>query len=148
RAGTAARTEPESTAQATSAQDPAGAEALELPDGRLRAEFEASADAVELLLLGAGDLVRLEVDGVDHGVRVAHGAPLSLPLGPGRPHRVRAAGEIRGRADFDDARLPGLALGAGRGVGRVLEARAIPAAADRREVRARPDRRAGGGGAG
>src|SRR5699024_3732128 len=35
RAGTAARTEPESTAQATSAQDPAGAEALELPDGRL-----------------------------------------------------------------------------------------------------------------
>src|SRR5699024_10353302 len=33
RAGTAARMEPESTAQATSAQDPAGAEALELPDG-------------------------------------------------------------------------------------------------------------------
>src|SRR5699024_10870169 len=45
RAGTAARTEPESTARATSAQDPAGAEALGLPDGRLRAECELSAEA-------------------------------------------------------------------------------------------------------
>ena len=144
RAGTAARTEPESTARATSAQDPAGAEALGLPDGRLRAECELSAEAVELLLVGAGDLVRLEVDGVDHGVRVAHGAPLSLPLGPGRSHRVRATAEIWGRANFDDARLPGLALGAGRGVGRVLEVHEIHDATDLWEVRALPDRRAGG----
>ena len=144
RAGTAVRTEPESAAQETSAQDAAGAEALGLPDGRLCAELELSAEAIELLLLGAGDLVRLEVDGVDHGVRVAHGAPLSLPLGPGWPHRVRATAEVWGRANFDDARLPSLALGAGRGVGRVLEVREIHDATDLWEVRALPDRRSGG----
>ncbi|AXK46327.1 beta-galactosidase [Brachybacterium saurashtrense] len=119
-----------------------GAEARGLPDGRLTAEFELSAEASEVLLLGAADLVRVGVDGVDQGVQVTHGAPLSFPLTPGRAHRLRATAEIWGRANFDDARRPALALGAGRGVGRVLEVLSAQDATDLWEVRRLPDRRA------
>ncbi|MGO1685523.1 MAG: beta-galactosidase [Brachybacterium sp.] len=118
-----------------------GAEALGLADGRLQAEIELSPEAIEVLLLGAADLVRLELDGVDHGVQVTHGAPLSVPLGPGAPHRLRATAEIWGRANFDDARRPALALGAGRGMGTVLEVRSLHDVTDLWEVRRLPDRR-------
>ena len=121
-----------------------GAEALGLADGRLRAELELSAAAQEVLLLGAADLVRLTLDGVDHGAHVAHGAPLGLPLAPGASHRLRVDAEIWGRANFDDARRPALRLGAGRGAGTVLEVRGIDDVTDLWEVRELPDRRADG----
>jgi beta-galactosidase len=121
-----------------------GAEALGLADGRLRAELELSAAAQEVLLLGAADLVRLTLDGVDHGVHVAHGAPLGLPLAPGSSHRLRVDAEIWGRANFDDARRPALRLGAGRGAGTVLEVRGIADVTELWEVRELPDRRADG----
>jgi beta-galactosidase len=121
-----------------------GAEALGLADGRLRAELELSAAAQEVLLLGAADLVRLTLDGVDHGVHVAHGAPLGLPLAPGSSHHLRVDAEIWGRANFDDARRPALRLGAGRGAGIVLEVRGIADVTELWEVRELPDRRADG----
>ncbi|MGP9603572.1 MULTISPECIES: beta-galactosidase [unclassified Brachybacterium] len=121
------------------------AEALGLADGRLQAELELSAEATEVLLLGAADLVRLELDGVDHGVHVTHGAPLSLPLAPGTPHRLRVVAETWGRANFDDARRPALHLGAGRGAGTVLEVIGGQDVTDLWEVRRLPDRRERGG---
>jgi hypothetical protein len=121
-----------------------GAEALGLADGRLRAELELSAAAQEVLLLGAADLVRLTLDGVDHGVHVAHGAPVGLPLAPGSSHRLCVDAEIWGRANFDDARRPALRLGAGRGAGTVLEVRGIVDVTDLWKVRELPDRRADG----
>ncbi|WP_270408529.1 beta-galactosidase [Brachybacterium paraconglomeratum] len=121
-----------------------GAEALGLADGRVRAELELSAQAQEVLLLGAADLVRLTLDGVDHGVHVAHGAPIGLPLASGAPHLLRVDAEIWGRANFDDARRPALRLGAGRGPGIVLEVRDVSDVTDLWEVRELPDRRADG----
>lgn len=121
-----------------------GAEALDMSDGRLQAEFELSAEAIEMLLLGAADLVRIDLDGVDRGVRVTHGAPLSFPLTPGAPHRLCATAEIWGRANFDDARRPSLALGAGRGLGTVLEVHSHHDVTDLWQVRRLPDRRAHG----
>ncbi|MGP9536366.1 beta-galactosidase [Brachybacterium sp. AOP43-C2-M15] len=118
-----------------------GAEALGLADGRVQAELELSAEATEALLLGAADLVRLELDGVDRGLHVPHGAPLSLPLPPGAQHRLRIVAETWGRANFDDARLPALRIGAGRGVGIVLEVRSAQDVTDLWEVRRLPDRR-------
>lgn len=120
-----------------------GAEALGLADGRVRAELDLSAAAQEVILLGAADLVRLTLDGVDHGVHVAHGAPLDLPLAPGTRHRLRVDVEIWGRANFDEARRPALRLGAGRGAGTVLEVRGISDVTDLWEVRELPDRRTG-----
>lgn len=118
-----------------------GAEALGAADGRLRAELDLSSEAREVLLLGAADLVRLELDGVDHGVQVAHGAPLSLPLAAGLPHHLTVTSEIWGRANFDDARRPALRLGAGRGIGRVLEVHDSEDVTALWEVRRLPDRR-------
>ena len=66
----------------------AGRRALALPDGRLRTDLELSAGASEVLLLGAADLLRLELDGADRGVHVAHGDPLSpSPRGTAPPAR-------------------------------------------------------------
>ena len=121
-----------------------GAEALALPDGRLRTDLELSAGASEVLLLGAADLLRLELDGADRGVHVAHGDPLCLPLTPGAPHRLRVTTEIWGRANFDDARRPALSLGAGRGPGTVLEVLSREDVTDLWQVRRLPDRRADG----
>lgn len=121
-----------------------GAEALGLADGRLQAEVELSAEAQELLLLGAADLVRLEIDGTDHGVQIAFGSPLSHPLQVGRAQTARLTAEIWGRANFDDARRPALRLGAGRGLGTVLEVLAAEDIADLWEVRRIPDRRGNG----
>lgn len=126
------------------ATSPLSAEAWGLADGRLSAELEISSDAVELLMIGAADLVRLELDGVDHGVHVPHGAPLNLALSPGVPHRLRAVAEIWGRANFDDARRPALGLGAGRGLGTALEVHAVHDVTDLWEVRRIPDRRGHG----
>lgn len=121
-----------------------GAEAAGLPDGRLRAELEISPEATELLLLGAADLVRLDLDGRDLGVQVPHGAPLSLELAPGASHRLIVESEIWGRANFDDARRPALRLGAGRGIGTALEVLATRDITDLWEVRELPDRRGAG----
>ncbi len=121
-----------------------GAERLGLADGRVRAEFELSAEATEVLVLEAADLVRLELDGTDHGVSVTHGAPRSLPLAPGTGHALRVDAEIWGRANFDDARRPALHLGAGRGTGQVLQVLRTEDVSDAWEVRRIPDRRSRG----
>lgn len=117
------------------------AEGLGLADGRVQAELELAPEATEVLLLEAADLVRLELDGADRGVHVRHGAPISLPLAPGAVHSLRVTAEIWGRANFDDARRPALHLGAGRGVGTVLEVLASQDATDLWQVSAIPDRR-------
>ena len=121
-----------------------GAEALGLADGRLRAELEIAAGASGLLLLGAADLVRVAVDGTDCGVHVEHGAPIQVPPSPAAPHQVQVTAEIWGRANSDDARRPALRLGAGRGVGTVLEIRGTRDVTDLWEVRELPDRRGHG----
>ena len=128
----------------SSAEKLTGAEALGLPDGRVQTEVELSAEAIGVLLLGAADLVRCRLDGVDLGVRVPHGAPIELPVAQGLPHRLRTVAEIWGRANFDDARRPALHLGAGRGPGTVLEIREVQDVTDLWEVRTLPDRRAQG----
>ncbi|MGO2537501.1 MAG: beta-galactosidase, partial [Brachybacterium tyrofermentans] len=125
-----------------------GAEALDLPDGRLQIDLDLSAEAGEVLLLGAADLVRLELDGADQGVHVTHGAPIRLPLARGSVHRLRVVAEIWGRANFDDARRPALQLGAGRGAGTVLEVHDVCDVTDLWEVRRLPDRRSTGVGQG
>lgn len=126
-----------------------GAEALRLADGRVAAELEVPAGASGLLLLGAADLVRVVVDSADgtgghRGVHGTHGAPIRVPLGPASAHRVQVTAEIWGRANFDDARLPALRLGAGRGLGTVLAIHGSTDLTDLWEVRELPDRRAGG----
>lgn len=125
-----------------------GAEALGLPDGRLQMDLELSADASEVLLLGAADLVRIGLDGVDQGVHATHGAPIRVPLAPGSVHHLRVVAETWGRANFDDSRRPALQLGAGRGAGTVLEVLAVCDVTDLWEVRRLPDRRALGYGNG
>lgn len=117
------------------------AEAHHLPDGRLQADFDISGSTVELVILGAADLVRLELDGRDHGLHVAHGAPLSLPVAAGAAHRLRITAETWGRANFDDSRRPALQLGAGRGAGAVLQVRSVLDITDLWEVHGLPDRR-------
>lgn len=124
------------------------AEALALPDGRLQIDLDLSAEAGEVLLLGAADLVRLDLDGADQGVHVTHGAPIRLPLARGSVHHLRVVAEIWGRANFDDARRPALQLGAGRGAGTVLEVHDVCDVTDLWEVRQLPDRRRTGVGHG
>ncbi|MFC0672677.1 beta-galactosidase [Brachybacterium hainanense] len=116
-------------------------EALGLRDGRLRADLAIPAGARELLLLGAADLVRVIVDGAEQGTAVPHGAPLSVPLGPATAHEVTVITETWGRANFDDARRPALALGAGRGLGAVHVVTAATDVTELWRVRRIPDAR-------
>lgn len=143
-------------------------EELGLRDGRLRADLRLPAGTRELLLRGAADVIRLIADGEDRGVHVPHGAPVSLLPAPDllsapdasdaadalaapvEPDEAPAPGEVSviaetwGRANFDDARRPALALGAGRGIGTahaVVDARDVT---DTWRVRRLPDRRADG----
>lgn len=116
-------------------------EELGLRDGRLRVDLAVPAGTKELLLLGAADLVRVIEDGTDRGVHVPHGAPLSLPVSAVGEHEVTVISETWGRANFDDARLPALAMGAGRGVGEVFAVMEVQEVTDLWALRRIPDRR-------
>src|SRR5699024_9561074 len=121
-----------------------GTEEPGLADGRLRVDLAVPDTATELLLLGAADLVRIVSDGAEHGVHVPYGAPLCVPLAPGRARRARRSRGITqsmGRANFYDARRPALLRGAGRGPGMVLAVTETADVSDLWRVRRLPDQR-------
>ncbi|WP_197034734.1 beta-galactosidase [Glycomyces sp. NRRL B-16210] len=70
----------------------------------------------ELLIEGAADIVDLAFDGRALPSLVPYGASVLVPVEGGR---FAATVETWGHANFDDARLPGLAIGSLRGLGRV-----------------------------
>ncbi|GAB4006474.1 hypothetical protein GCM10029992_57240 [Glycomyces albus] len=71
----------------------------------------------ELLLEGAGDIVDLALDGGALPSIARFGATVRVPTGGATG--IEATVETWGHSNFDDARLPGLALGSLRGLGRV-----------------------------
>ncbi|MBO0926702.1 beta-galactosidase [Cellulomonas sp. zg-ZUI199] len=73
--------------------------------------------ADELLLEGAGDLVDLAVDGRPLPTIAGFGATVVVPVAGAST--LTATAETWGHPNFDDARLPGLAMGSLRGLGRV-----------------------------
>lgn len=102
-------------------QDPAPQfETLGLTGGRLRTAADVPDGTRELLLLGAADLVDMDIDGRRLPTYSPHGAPIRVPLAPAGPHHVSLTTELWGHANFDDARRPTLAIGSGRGPGTVL----------------------------
>ncbi|WP_211234877.1 beta-galactosidase [Glycomyces arizonensis] len=85
---------------------------------RGRTHYAASLAGVrELLIEGAGDIVDLALDGRALPSRAPYGAAFLVPAGGA--DRLDAVVETWGHSNFDDARLPGLALGSLRGLGRV-----------------------------
>ncbi|WP_199043469.1 beta-galactosidase [Glycomyces salinus] len=85
---------------------------------RGRTHYAASVDGVdELLLEGAGDIVDLALDGRALPSIARFGATVRVPTGGATG--LEATVETWGHSNFDDARLPGLALGSLRGLGRV-----------------------------
>ncbi|RRR98418.1 beta-galactosidase [Glycomyces terrestris] len=85
---------------------------------RGRTHYATVLDGVaELLVAGAADIVDLALDGEALPTRVGYGATFTLPTA-GRT-AFAATVETWGHANFDDTRLPGLALGSLRGLGRV-----------------------------
>lgn len=71
----------------------------------------------ELLIEGAGDIVDLALDGTALASFAKFGATVRVPLAGAA--RLEATVETWGHANFDDSRLPGLAIGSLRGLGRV-----------------------------
>ncbi|MDN3238389.1 beta-galactosidase [Glycomyces tritici] len=71
----------------------------------------------ELLVEGAGDIVDLALDGTALPSFATFGATVRVPLA--EASRLDATVETWGHANFDDSRLPGLAIGSLRGLGRV-----------------------------
>jgi hypothetical protein len=85
---------------------------------RGRTHYTASVAGVdELLIEGAGDIVDLALDGVADRTFADFGATVRVPVA--EADRLDATVETWGHANFDDARLPGLAMGSLRGLGRV-----------------------------
>jgi hypothetical protein len=85
---------------------------------RGRTHYTASVAGVdELLIEGASDIVDLALDGAAHRTFADFGATERVNVGAG--DRLDATVETWGHANFDDARLPGLAMGSLRGLGRV-----------------------------
>ncbi|MCC3761960.1 beta-galactosidase [Glycomyces sp. TRM65418] len=85
---------------------------------RGRTHYAASvAGLTELLVEGAGDIVDLALDGRAAGTFARFGATVRVPLRGAEA--FAATVETWGHANFDDARLPGLAIGSPRGLGRV-----------------------------
>jgi hypothetical protein len=85
---------------------------------RGRTHYAASvAGAEELLIEGAGDIVDLALDGRALATVARFGATVAVPVEGAS--RLTATVETWGHANFDDSRLPGLAIGALRGLGRV-----------------------------
>ena len=71
--------------------------------------------AEEVLLVGAADIVDLSIGGRVHTI-TGFGATHRIEIGASSDE-IRATVEIWGHANFDDARLPALRLGALRGLG-------------------------------
>ncbi|MFG3340206.1 beta-galactosidase [Glycomyces sp. NPDC048151] len=100
-------------------------EAYELPPvsesvGVYRGRTHYAASVVglgELLIEGAGDIVDLALDGTALPTFAKFGATVRIPVDGAS--RLDATVETWGHANFDDSRLPGLAIGALRGLGRV-----------------------------
>src|SRR5690606_1080097 len=95
---------------------PPVSEALGVHRGRLHCA--ASIEGVEELLIeGAGDIVDLALDGRALPSRAPFGVPFLVRTSGAA--RLEATVETWGHSNFDDARLPALALGSLRGPGRV-----------------------------
>jgi hypothetical protein len=85
---------------------------------RGRTHYATALDGVdELLIEGAADIVDLALDGAALPSRVVYGATITVPTA-GKT-AFAATVETWGHCNFDDSRLPGLALGSLRGLGRV-----------------------------
>lgn len=85
---------------------------------RGRTHYAASVAGLgELLIEGAGDIVDLALDGIALASFAKFGATVRIPLAGAS--RLDATVETWGHANFDDSRLPGLAIGSLRGLGRV-----------------------------
>ncbi|MFJ9003725.1 beta-galactosidase [Streptomyces canus] len=115
-------------------EEPAGAH--ELPPAlealgvyRGRGTYRTTADLTgvdELLLVGAADIVDLSVGGRVHPTIAGFGAAQRIDVREvGGPVGVEAVVEIWGHANFDDARLPALRLGALRGLGSLWTVRGV-----------------------
>ncbi len=96
---------------------------------RGRGTYRATADLTgtdELLLVGAADIVDLSTDGRVHPTIAGFGAARRIDVreATGRV-AVEAVVEIWGHANFDDARLPALRLGALRGLGTLWTVRGV-----------------------
>ncbi|WP_168801759.1 beta-galactosidase [Glycomyces buryatensis] len=85
---------------------------------RGRTHYAASVRGVgELLIEGASDIVDLALDGLALPTVARFGATFRVPVdGAGA---FEATVETWGHSNFDDSRLPGLAIGSLRGLGRV-----------------------------
>ncbi|GAB3652656.1 beta-galactosidase [Glycomyces tarimensis] len=85
---------------------------------RGRTHYATSLAGVEELLLeGAGDIVDLALDGRALPSLTPYGASVCVPVGAAGG--LEATVETWGHSNFDDARLPALALGSLRGLGHV-----------------------------
>ncbi|HEU5128525.1 MAG TPA: beta-galactosidase [Glycomyces sp.] len=97
-------------------ETPPASEAVGVHRGRLHCAAPL-AGVGELLIEGAGDIVDLALDGRALPSRAPFGVPFLVPAGGA--DLLEATVETWGHSNFDDARLPALALGSLRGLGRV-----------------------------
>jgi hypothetical protein len=95
---------------------PPTSESLGVYRGRVHYSADVSSTGA-LLIEGASDIVDLALDGRALPTIARFGATELLPTGGAA--RLEATVETWGHANFDDARLPALRLGALRGIGRV-----------------------------
>ncbi|MFC3495303.1 beta-galactosidase [Glycomyces rhizosphaerae] len=102
--------------ETTAHEFPPASEAVGVYRGRTH--YAAAVDGIaELLIEGAGDIVDLALDGSALPSFAKFGATVRIPVGGAS--RLDATVETWGHANFDDSRLPGLAIGSLRGLGRV-----------------------------
>lgn len=96
---------------------------------RGRGAYRATADLTgvdELLLVGAADIVDLSIGGRTHPTVAGFGAAERIDVREATGLvDVEAVVEIWGHANFDDARLPALRLGALRGLGALWAVRGL-----------------------
>jgi beta-galactosidase len=104
------------TGETTAHELPPTSEAVGVYRGRTH--YAAAVDGIgELLIEGAGDIVDLALDGSALASIARFGATVRVPVDGAS--RLEATVETWGHANFDDSRLPGLAIGSLRGLGRV-----------------------------
>jgi len=104
------------TGETTAHERPPASEEVGVYRGRTH--YAAAVDGIgELLIEGAGDIVDLALDGTALASIARFGATVRVPVAGAA--RLDATVETWGHANFDDSRLPGLAIGSLRGLGRV-----------------------------
>jgi len=113
----AVRLDLETRSGETAAHDlPPVSEAVGVYRGRVH--YAAAVDGIDTLLIeGAGDIVDLALDGRALASFARFGATVSIPVDGASA--LDATVETWGHANFDDSRVPGLAIGSLRGLGRV-----------------------------